>query len=219
MENQRSTPAVDGKPHSNTSAWEPFERRVAPAFTIAGLSLIASLLLPVGLAAFAERAWIAGLLLVGFGVVAVTVGLVGLYPRIDARSPRLATIGVLSGVVAGVSALGLIALGTIALVGPVVSDVTLGTPMGAFSAIAISMASGYSVGFLSYGVHAWRATPPSRTAGLFLLLGGGLLLVPVVGELVRFAAGTGPPPWLFVPAVGGVSLATLALGLTLRSEG
>lgn len=219
MTHHRSKAATDRGLPSGPIPWRSFEDRTASAFTIAGALLVSSLFAPVGLAAFTDRAWVSGLLLVGLGVVAVVCGLLGLYPRAKARSPRLATVGVVGAGIAALSALALLAMVGIAVVGVGAMGMALGTPMGVFSAIALSMAIGFSAGFLSFGTQLSRSDGPSRVAGWLLLVGGGLLLVPIVAGVARFAVGIGPPPWLLLPVIGLVSFDTLAIGLTLRSEG
>jgi hypothetical protein len=125
-------------------------------------------------------------------------------------------LGVLSATIAGLSALGLLAMGGIALLGGAVMGIELGTPIRAFSVVAITLASGFAVGFLSVGIPIWQYGRPARAAGLFMLLGGGLLLVPVVGELARIGFGVDWPLWVVLPIIGLVSLDTLAIGINLR---
>lgn len=216
MVRHRSKAVADRQLPPQFIPWRWLEKRTASAFALGGALLTASLLVPVGLTALSEWAWASGILLVGLGVMAVVGGLLGLYPRAKAESPGLATVGVLSTAIAGLAALGLLAMGGIALVGVGLMGVELGTPMGLFSIVALSMAGGFAAGFLAFGIQAWRSRRPPRAAGLFLLLGGGLLLVPIVGELARRGVGIGPPAWLLLPVLAAVSMDTLAVGLSFR---
>lgn len=216
MVQHRSKPGAEGELPLRAVPWESLENQTTSTFTLAGVLLTASLFLPVVLATITEWAWVSGVVLVGLGVMSVVGGLLGLYLVVNEDYPRLATVGVLSTVVAGLAALGLLAMGGFAFVGGAVLGMELGTPMGLFSVVAISMAGGFAVAFLSFGFPVWRTKRPSRAAGLFLLFAGGLLLVTIAGELVRIGFGIGPPSWLVLLVVGLVSLSTLGVGISLR---
>lgn len=218
MENQPSIVAADAEVGSRVVSWESLEERSPAAFTVAGASLVASTLVPVGLQAVTDWAWVSGIVLVGVAVIAAVAGLIGLYPTVSERAPRLATVGVLGGTVAGAAALGLIAMGGIALVGEGALGMDLGKPIGVFVVVTLSMAGGFSLGFLSLGTAGWRTDDLPRPASQLLLAGGAVLLVPITGEILRRGVGieSGIPPWILLPALGTVALDTLALGYYLR---
>ena len=109
MENHRSTSTIDRSGRGTLVPWEPFEARAPTAFTVAGASLLASLFVPFGLGAFFDASWLAGIALVGFGVLTAALGLVGLHPLASDRTPRLAVLGTTSALLAGVT--GLVVLG------------------------------------------------------------------------------------------------------------
>lgn len=220
MENQRSTDVADRALQSHAISWNWFEKRVASAFMLAGTLLVASIVVPVALKTVTDWAWVSGIVLVGLGVVAVAAGLFGLYPRTQDHTPRVATVGVLSGVIAGAAALGLIAMGGFALIGEGAFGMDLGKPMGVFMVVTLSMAGGFSLGFLSFGIAGWRTEAISRTTSELLLLGGAVLLVPVASEILRRGIGIeiGIPPWIFLPVLGLVILDTLVIGYVLRTE-
>lgn len=218
MENQPSTVAAGAELESRVIPWESLEERAPATFTLAGVSLVASALVPVGLQTVTDWAWVSGIVLVGVAVIAVAVGLFGLYPTISERAPHLATVGVLSATVAGTAALGLIAMGGIALVGEGALGMDLGKPIGVFAVVTLSTAGGFSLGFLSFGTAGWRTDVLPGPTSQLLLLGGTVLLVPIVGETLRrgFGIETGIPPWIFLPALGLVTFDTMALGYYLR---
>lgn len=219
MENRSSTGTVERETQGQVVSWDWFDKRAASAFTLSGVLVLASMVVPVGLKAVSDWAWVSGIGLVGLAVMAVAVGLLGLYPRVTVETPRLAMLGVLSAVVAGVAALGLLAMGVIALVGEGALGMDLGKPVGIFVAVTLSMAGGFSLGFLSIGAAGRRSDAIPRTSSRLLLLGGALLLVPILGELLRrgFGVEAGIPPWIFLPVLGLVTLNTLVIGYSLRT--
>lgn len=197
--------------------WKPLERRSGSAFVLAGVLILASLVVPIGFEALTDRSWATGLVLVGLAVVTVTVGLFGLYPRVNDRAPWLALAGAGAAAVAGVAALVLIALAAIALVAGI-ARLPVPEPMGAFAALGLSMAGGLSLGLLLFGGASWRTAIPSRAVGGLLIAGGAALLAPVAVELLGPAFGVATPAWLLFGAIGAVALDTLAVGYGLRTS-
>lgn len=187
---------------------------------MARVFLLASAVVPVGLKPVTNWAWVSGLVLVGVGVLAVAVAVSGLYPILNVQDSWLATLGLLGGVVAGIAAVGIIAMAGIALIGEGVLGMDLGKPVGIFSVVTLSMAGGTAFGMLSTGTVGLRSAAISRTPSLLLLVGGASLIVPVLGEVLRrgFGIETGLPPWLFIPALGLITLDSLAIGHTLRPD-
>jgi len=219
MENRSSTGTVERATQSHVVPWGWLSKRAASAFTLSGVLLLASVIVPMGLKAVTEWAWVSGIVLVGLAVLSVAAGLLGLYPRVTDDAPHLAILGFLSAGVAGVAALGLLAMGVLALVGEGAFGMDLGKPVGIFVAVTLSMASGFSLGFLSIGAAGRRSDTISRTSSRLLLLGGALLLVPIAGEVLRrgFGVEVGIPPGVFLPVIGLVTLVALALGYSLRT--
>lgn len=217
MDTHASTAQIDRSGRLQFVPWRTLEHHTDSAFTLGGLSLLASLLLPVGLGAFAEWAWLAGIVLVGLGVLAVALGLLGLYSRTKDRSPRLATAGAVTAVVAGTAGLVLLTLSGLTAGAMVLSSIEFTVGMQSFAAIAITMAGGYALGFLSFGILALRSDAPSDRTGLLLTGGGVLMLVPVIGALLQLGFGVDQPPWLLFPVLGLVAIDTVAVGISLRS--
>lgn len=199
-----------------TRQWKPFEGRSDSAFVLAGALVLLSLVVPVGLEVFTEMAWAAGIVLIGLAVLSVSIGLAGLYPQVTNRAPRLALAGVGAAVVAGIAALGLIALVGVALVGEVASGLSLSEPMSVFTALILSMTSGFAVGFLLFGIASWKSGTPSRTVAGLLIVGGVALLAPVGVELSGLVFDTETPVWLLLSVLGLIALDILAIGHTLR---
>lgn len=208
--------SLDERERRRVVPWRALENRTSSAFTLAGLSLAASVVVPVALAAVTDWHWVSGLGLVGLGAVAVATGLLGLYPRVGARAPRLAGAGAVCAVVAGVAGVALVSMALVALVAGAALGAPLPKPTGLFAVVALSMAGGFALGFVLFGAASWRTGTPSHTAGRLLVAGGAVLLVPVAGELLRAGTGAGPPPWILFPALGLVTLDTLAVGYCLR---
>ncbi len=220
MQNRRSARSADRINQATAVPWSWLERNAAAAFTTAGVLLLASAVVPIGLKTVTGWAWVSGLVLVGLGFLAGAIGLFGLYPTLGAQDSRLAALGVLGGGVAAVAALGLITLAAVALVGEVGLGMDLGKPIGIFAVASLSMAGGYGVGGLSAGTAGLRSGRVSRSVSALLLAGGAVVLVPVVGEVLRrgFGIETGLPSWVFIPALGLLMVVSVAIGFGLRSQ-
>lgn len=197
---------------------ESLERRSGSAFMLTGALILASLIVPIGLEALTDWSWASGLVLIGLAVLTVSVGLLGLYPQVNDRTPRLALAGAGAATVAGVAALGLVALVGIAVGGEFVTVLTVSEPMSAFTLLGLSMASGFSLGLLLFGIATWQTEVPSRTVGGLLMAGGLSLLFPVVVEFLGPTFGVNTPPWLLFPVIGGVALDTMVIGYSLETR-
>jgi hypothetical protein len=217
MENQSSGTAVEYEIETSHLPWKWLERRTARAFTLGGALLIASALVPIGLASVTEWSWVSGLVLVGISVVAIGVGLLGTVPQVRDRAPWLTRIGILCATVAGVAAVGLILLVGTAVTAAVTLGSALPKPMGVFQVLALAMAGGLALGFVMLGVARVRTGGSSDIPGRLLVAGGVVLLIPVLGELLRMAIGIGPPPWILFGALGVLALDTLAVGYSFRT--
>ena len=217
MENQSSGTAVEYEIETSHLPWKWLERRTARAFTLGGALLVASALIPIGLASVTEWSWVSGLVLVGSSVVAIGVGLLGTFPQVRDQAPWLARIGALCATVAGVAAVGLILLVGTAVTAAVTLGVPLPKPMGVFQVLALAMAGGLALGFVLLGVARVRTGGTSDIPGSLLVTGGVVLLVPVLGELLRMGVGIGTPPWILFGALGVLALDSLAVGYSLRS--
>ena len=199
-------------------ALESLEQRSASAFLVTGVLILASLVVPVGLKPFIDWSWVSGIVLIALAVVSVAVGLFGLYPQVNDWTPKLALAGVVAATVAGVAALGLIALAGIAVGNKFDLGLAVVDPMRVFALVGLLMAGGFSLGLLLFGVAIWRTEGTARTIGGLLVFGGGALLTPVAVELLGLPFGVNAPPWLLFPVIGGLALDTFAVGYSLRSK-
>lgn len=190
---------------------ELVERRSGSAFLLAGVLILTSLVVPVGFNALTEQSWIAGLALVGLAVMTVAVGLFGLYPKVNNDTPKVALAGVGAATIAGVAALGLIVLIGFKLVdGFVFAD-----PTRIFALLGLSMAGGFALGLLLFGVAIQQTEAHSRSVGKLLLIGGVALLAPVIIEFIGQIYGVSTPPWVLFPIMVGVALDTVMIGYRL----
>lgn len=217
MGNQSSGTTAEHEIGANRIPWKSLERRTAQAFTLGGILLIASVLVPIGVASITEWSWVSGLVLVGSGVIAIGAGLLGTFPQRRNQAPWLSRMGALCATVAGVGALGLLVLVITGVTAAIVLDAALPKPMGVFQVLALAMAGGLSLGFVLFGLARVRTDSDSDTPGNLLVAGGVVLLVPVLGELLRIGVGIGTPPWAPFVALGVLALDTLAVGYSLRS--
>lgn len=217
MENQSSETVVENEIETNHLPWKWLEQRPARAFTLGGALLVASVLVPIALASVTEWSWATGLILVGMSVVAIGVGLLGTVPQVRDQAPWLAWTGALCATVAGVAAVGLVVLVGTAVTAAVTLDMALPKPMGVFQVLALTMAGGLTLGFVLLGAARVRTGGASDTLGSLLVMGGVILLVPVLGELFRMVVGIGTPPWILFGALVVLALDTLAVGYNFRT--
>jgi hypothetical protein len=218
MENQDPTTATEYESKSTPVPWRYPGQRTGSAFTIGGVLLIASFFVPVGLAEITNWNWVSGIVLVGFAVIAVTAGQVGLYQRDTTQSSNLTTAAVLSAFVAGGGALALVTMGGVAYVGIGILGLELGTPKMLFKTIAFLTSSGYALGFSLFGIAGLRTESLSKTPSQLLLFGGVALLIPVVAMFLQAGFGVNTPEWLFIPALVVVAIDTLAIGYVLKNS-
>jgi hypothetical protein len=217
MQHRSSDAALDHGSGASPVPWRWLERRTARAFTLGGILLVGSALVPIGLAPVTEWAWVSGLALVGSSVVAIGAGLLGLVPQGRERTPWLLRGGIICATVAMAAAVGLLLLVGAAVTVAVALGAALPKPMGVFQVLALGMAGGLALGFVLFGVARLRFESPSDTPGRLLVAGGLVLLLAVLGELLRMAVGIGPPSWVVFIALGVLALDTLVVGHRLRS--
>jgi len=186
----------------------------ATAFFIAGGLLLASpthivleLFMNIPL-----PSWIVALFIIP-GLMATLVGLLGLYPRLVDRAPRLALIG---GVMAGITGTILAVIFGWILGGALlsaVSGIAIGTPPGVlFSTFALTM----TLGFVFFGVATLRSPGLAHSFGL-LLLSFAMPWVVVFAATAVF--GSTFPEWLTLAIYGPIPFIMLATGYTLRVGG
>lgn len=150
--------------------------------------------------------------LVFSGLSASLVGLLGLYPRLTTRTPRLSLAGVVATVIAGA-----VTLGTFAwLMGAHLLPRVPGTsglpapPAIVFVTLILSLATAYAL----FGVaSAWTAIP-SRTAGGLLLA----LATPWIFLVVAHSMVSSLPAWLSITTYGVIPVVMLVLGHHLRTR-
>ena len=175
--------------------------------------------MPIGLEAVTDWAWASGIILAGGAVMAVAVGLLGFYPQVTERTPRVALIGALFAGIAGTAALGLITSLGITLVAELGLGMSLPRPTGVFVVVALVMAGGFTLGFLLFGVGTRKMDTVPCIVSHLLVLGGVLLLAPVLVELLGLIYPVTTPPWALFPVLGVVALDTLVIGYVLSSGG
>lgn len=217
MENHRSTSTIDRTGRDALLPWEPLERHTATAFTLAGTCLLASLFVPFGLIVIIDWSWLVGIALVGLAVLTAAIGLLGLQPRVRIESPWLAFAGAMFATAAGLA--GLVVLVLTGLTGAAIHLPSMEFSVGqqAFVFLSLTMAAGYALGFLSFGIGSFRTSSISARVGNFLIAGGVLLLVPVGGGIAQLGVGIAMPAWIVFASLGLVAVDTVAVGTGLRS--
>lgn len=218
MENHRSTATVDRSGRASLVPWESIGQYAPAAFTLAGVSLLASLVAPASLSVLLDRAWLVGIALVGLAVVSAALGLLGLHRQTEAGSPVLAAAGAASATTAGLA--GLVVLGLTGLTGAAMHLPSLEFSVGkrTFVVLSLTMAAGYALSFLCSGTGLFRSTATTGRVAWLLTAGGIVLLVPVVGGLLQLVLGIALPAWVVFASLGLVAVDTVAVGFSLRSS-
>jgi hypothetical protein len=146
----------------NVPQWKLLERRSPTLFLSAGVLLLGYAALN-GLVAFSDMAYVAVEDVVApAGLVVGFLGLLGLYPGLVDRSPKLARVGAVC-VGLGGAAVAVITVQGLA----VLAGLELTSAPGI---LLLLVALGMIPGYLSFGVATRRASGDRRTVGLFLLL-------------------------------------------------
>lgn len=217
MENHRPTTTVDRSGRPTLVLRSALEAHAPTALTVAGASLLASLFVPLGLAIVIEWSWLVGIALVGVAVVTATLGLLGLHRRTATGSPGLALSGAMFATAAGLG--GLVVLALSGLTGAAMQLPSLAFSVGkqAFVVLSLTMAGGYGLGFLSFGIGNLRSDTGHGREGQLLTAGGVLMLLPVGGGVLQLGYGFDLPAWVVFLSIGLVAIDTITVGISLRS--
>lgn len=191
--------------------WETLERWSATAFLVAGGVMVVFWAL-VALEVFADVSSPQALLAMP-ALVATTVGLLGLYPELADRAPRLSRAGV--GLLA-VATVGLVVIFVWVLVGRVLPAAGVEMSSQPPGVVIASTVGAYVLTVLLFGVASLRTAVPSRTVGLLLLALVGAFTIPLVAGVVW---GSYPGEWMAVVVSGLQAGAIVAIGYTLRNGG
>lgn len=195
----------------NKKQWRLLETWSPAAFLVAGvLWLVDTVLLSIelftGVSILGTPGAVNAVLYIS-GLVTAIVGLLGFYPGLAGRTPRLARVG------AGIVGIAGIAISVFLAWFVAVTLLNKPDPPGAPFILSLLVAT---LGILLLGIASIRAGIPSRTVGLLVLaipatLLGGILLVYVV-------YGGSSPDWTS-PVIGiFMSVLLLAIGYRLRIE-
>lgn len=189
--------------------WNLLQKWSATAFLVGGgLLVLDAAIVVANIVTGAEHWLLLGQAFVGAGWTAALIGLLGLYPRLAARSRWLSRAGAVFAVIGAV---------TFAIMAVAVLVYYAGIPDGEYDAISLFFLPGVLIGsvlgFVSFSVASLRTGVHSRTIG-FLLLVPPIL---VVANILRFVAGMESAS-ITLGIVLGDALAMLALGYVLRTE-
>ncbi|MFB6235618.1 MAG: hypothetical protein ABEH81_05875 [Halopenitus sp.] len=194
-----------------TRVWRTLERRSGDAFLLAGVLLLAS---PAHIVfeqymSVPLPTWLVALVILP-GLITTLVGLIGLYPLIADRAPRMAAIGGLFTTLAVTTLV--VLLGWILGNGVLTTawGVTIGPPPEiAFLSLAVTM----TLAFVSFGTASLRVAVPSRLVGALLL---SFALPWFVSLAATSVYGSAFPRWLTLAIYGPIPVVMLATGYTLR---
>lgn len=196
----------------STQRWKSLEERRAMAFLVAGVLWLADTVL-LGIELFTGVSILGtpgtvNPILYMSGLVAAIVGLLGFYPELAGRTPRLARISAVLVAVAGVAiSVLLVWLVTVTLLGQP-------DPPGVLLILSLLVVV---LGFILFGIASVQTGVPSRTVGFLVLAIPTTLFAGLVLGYVLYSGDS--PDWTS-PAIGVVmSLLLLAIGVLLRSEG
>lgn len=194
--------------HPTQGIWESFERQTVTAFLFAGVLLLGfaafsglnsftDITIPIRVVAFSG----------GLGLLAASVGIVGLYPRINETAPRLSLAGVVAVLLAGVGALLVIGWSVISVATGGSAEPPAWYAVGILDALVLN-----TVGFLLYAISTLRTSVLSQTVGLLLFVPPVMwITLLVVGSMTSVNTAVFD---VFVYLI--ISPALLALGYSLR---
>lgn len=193
------------------SPWASLETWSATAFLVGGLLwLFDTTLLGIELFAGVSILGTPGPLnpvLYLSGTVAAIVGLLGFYPKLADRMPRLARVG--GGIIA------LVGVAIPLLLMWFIAANILNQPDPPFALLILTIL-GVALGFVLFGIAGVRTGVPSRTVGFLLLTVVATIIGWIALGIVVY--GGSPPAWTS-PAVGVVMSGLLmTIGSILRSS-
>lgn len=190
----------------STGRWESLERLSATLFLVAGGLMVIHTGVHAAIA-FTDMTYPLhhempfGLV----GHIIAFVALLGLYPQLKARSPKLARAGA---ALAVFGTIGWIAIGTMTLS----ADLNVATPdwLAVFGPLTILSVI---VGYLVFGIAGYRTELVTRRTALAI---ASPALVMVYNLVVGITTGGSPEGQIVV--AGGFALTHLAIGAALRAE-
>ncbi len=196
----------------STRRWRSLERWSPTSFLLAGALLVGYAALN-GIAAGTDAAFETVADVVGpAGLLLGLVGLLGLYPGLADRRPRLARAG------AGGAALGAVGFSAITLGG--LGALVGVEPPGWLAGFVLPAALGMIPGYLAFGVARLRAGARSPAAGR-LLLAPAVVFAAMLSQAVLFVRfglfSETAMAWSAVAISGGQAVAHLAIGYRLRA--
>lgn len=193
---------------TDRGVWKSLERHSATAFLVAGTMFV----IDAGIVGFAmtgggDQVMLLGQAFIAGGWTAGFIGLLGMYPDLADRSPRLAQVGVVL-VSIGIVVFTLMGVASVAFYSGVVSgDLTPLVPLFLPGVILGSV-----LGFLTFGTTILRTDSRARRVGILVIV---LSLFPVVN------IGTGiagvQSMTLTLAIVVGLAVVNLAIGYLIRS--
>jgi hypothetical protein len=157
-----------------------------------------------------------------FGVLAVFVGLFGLYPRLHDRVPRLALAGVVFSMIAAAGLMTVVIgyLTAFVVFGPAEMERLMGARGLGYHVerfVFHMFYLGFPVAFLSFGVATFRARSESRVVAGLLMLAGALLLVNFAYEFSIWMFGMDRiSDLVWTVTFGSIPITALLVGYLLR---
>lgn len=191
--------------------WDTLENKRATAFLVAGLlwlvdTILLGLELFAGVSVLGTRGPVNPLLYMS-GLLAAIVGLLGLYPELASRSPRLARVG--AGVIAVAGIVIPILLAWL-VVGALLNQPGPAAPLGILFFVVVAL------GFILFGISSIWTGVPSRVAGLLLLAIPTAIFVWITAGFVVY--GGAVPVWMAPTIAAVITVILLAIGTHLRTE-
>lgn len=197
------------EPANVTARVEVLERWSPTLFLVAGAILVVYAAFH-GMEAFLDMdyAMVRDGIIRPVGYILGFVAVLGLYPKLAGRSPKLASLGAI------LTALAVVGWFVSGFLGPtrgLAMHLGVETP-GWINAFGILIALGFLVGLPAFGIASLRAKVYPKTVGLLLL---APILV-MVANFVIVGGGFTSPFWRFVVSSGD-ALIILTLGIALRT--
>jgi hypothetical protein len=186
-------------------------RRSGAAFLVAGGLLLGSTTLK-GIGWFTTASPPAGLVMLFAvpGLLVTFAGLLGLYPRLADRSPRLSRAGLAATIIGGTGLLVTVAWGVVGgALRAVFGEALPATPP---EALFVALVATIALAAGLFGVAGLRTRVPSRRVGL-LLLGYAATYVALVVAGIALAT---VPDWLYLGIYGAQPVVLVTTGYHLR---
>lgn len=198
----------------DTVPWESLERRSASLFVLGGLMFAVSAVLTVVamVTGAIQPNMVLGEAFIAAGWIAPLLGLIGLYPALADRNPRLGRAGLLFALIGLVAFVFLAVASLVAFVqGLEITEIPIPVAV-----LLPGIIAGSLLAFVSFSIASLRSEAHARTVGVLMLIPSGIFVTNFLVLPIILGPGPNPPEVGFI-ITGLLTLAMLAIGYALRT--